>query len=86
MTPEQAKQLAQLAKSVERIEAALFQGHTINTSNPIDNLFDAASKTHQALIVPGTTSAEETFNKLFERVRNIETAVNKLVPEEEVPQ
>jgi hypothetical protein len=75
MTPEQAQQLNDVTASVNRIEAALFQGHAINKDHPIDNLFDAAGKTHQALIVPGTTSAEDAFNMLFGRVRNIEDKV-----------
>jgi len=79
LTPEQAAQLDDVTASVNRIEAALFQGHAINPNHPIDNLFNAASKTHQALIVPGTTSAEQAFNMLFARVRNIETQVQTLV-------
>jgi N-acetylmuramoyl-L-alanine amidase len=79
LTDEQAQQLNDVTASVNRIEAALFQGHAINPNHPIDNLFNAASKTHQALVVPGTTSAEQAFNLLFARVRNIETQVQTLV-------
>jgi hypothetical protein len=32
----------------------------------------------QALIVPGTTTAEESFNLLFARVRNIENMVEAI--------
>jgi hypothetical protein len=79
LTPEQAQQLNDVTASVNRIEAALFQGHAINKDHPIDNLFDAAAKTHQALIVPGTTNAEDAFNMLFSRVRTIEDQVGTLV-------
>jgi hypothetical protein len=79
MTPEQAQQLNDVTTSVNRIEAALFQGHAINPNHPIDNLFDAAGKTHRAMIVPGTTNAEDAFNMLFSRVRNIEAQVGTLV-------
>jgi hypothetical protein len=75
MTSEQAKQLA-------RIHDALFQGHAIDHSEPLDNLFEVAAKTHEALIVPGTTTAEEAFNLLFARVRTIEKAVLGLSDDE----
>jgi hypothetical protein len=81
MTPEQAQQLNDATTAIKRIEAALFQGHTINPNHPIDNLFNAAGKTHRALIVPGTTTAEDAFNMLFARVRNIEDKVQAITEE-----
>jgi hypothetical protein len=81
MTPEQATQLDDATAAIKRIEAALFQGHAINRDHPIDNLFDAAGKTHRALIVPGTTTAEDAFNMLFSRVRNIEAQVQAITEE-----
>lgn len=75
MTADQAKQL-------QRIHDALFIGHSIDSSEPIDNLFDNTTKVHQALVVPGTTTAEQAFNILFDRVRKIETTVNGLSDDE----
>jgi hypothetical protein len=72
MTPEQATQL-------KAVHDALLAQHTINPADPIDALYDAVQKTHRALIVPGTTNAEDAFNLLFARVRNIEDKVEAIV-------
>jgi N-acetylmuramoyl-L-alanine amidase len=71
MTPEQAGQL-------QWIHDNLRHGHAL-ADTPIDNLFGNADRTHDALVVPGTTSAEEAFNLLFARVRTIEQQVKVLV-------
>src|SRR5829696_7174464 len=68
MTPQQAAQLAAVAAKVERIENVLFNGHT-RQNIPIDNLFGDAREIRDALIVPGTTTAEDAFNLLFARIR-----------------
>jgi hypothetical protein len=70
MTPQQAAQLAAVAAKVERIENVLFNGHT-RRDIPIDNLFGDAREVRDALIVPGTTTAEDAFNLLFARIREI---------------
>jgi hypothetical protein len=44
----------------------------------VNLLFQRVKNTEAAINVPGTTSAEEAFNKLFERVRNIENMVEEL--------
>jgi hypothetical protein len=46
----------------------------------VDLLFSRVRSIEQALIVPGTTTAEEAFNLLFARVRNIENIVEGLQP------
>jgi hypothetical protein len=71
MTPEQAAQL-------KAVHDALLAQHAINPADPIDALYDAVHKTHRALIVPGTTNAEDAFNLLFARVRNIEDKVEAI--------
>ena len=68
-TDEQAAQL-------KWIHDNLRNGHAL-AGTPLDNLFGNADRTHDALVVPGTTSAEEAFNLLFGRVRNIEDAVEE---------
>jgi hypothetical protein len=70
MTPQQAAQLAAVAAKVERIENVLFNGHT-RQNIPIDNLYGDAREIRDALIVPGTTTAEDAFNLLFARIREI---------------
>jgi len=70
MTPQQAAQLAAVAAKVERIENVLFNGHA-RQNIPIDNLFGDAREIRDALIVPGTTTAEDAFNLLFARIREI---------------
>jgi hypothetical protein len=70
MTPQQAAQLKAVADKVERIENVLFNGHT-RQNIPIDNLFGDAREIRDALIVPGTTTAEDAFNLLFARIREI---------------
>ena len=56
----------------KQIHNVLFKGHPINNAHPIDNLYQNADRTHDALVVPGATTAEESFNLLFARVRPIE--------------
>lgn len=73
MTPDQAEQL-------KKIHDVLFNAHA-RQNNPIDNLYGNALRTHDALVVPGTTSAEQAFNLLFARVRNIEKTVTELAAE-----
>jgi hypothetical protein len=70
MTPEQEAKLNDTAASVKRIENVLFNGH-VRQDNPIDNLYGNADNLHDAWVVQGTTSAEETVKKLFVRVREI---------------
>jgi CHAP domain len=74
MTPQQAAQLAAVAAKVERIENVLFNGHD-RKNIPIDNLFGDAREIRDALIVPGTTTAEDAFNLLFARIREIHQKV-----------
>ena len=74
MTPQQAAQLKAVADKVERIENVLFNGHD-RKNIPIDNLFGDAREIRDALIVPGTTKAEDAFNLLFERIREIHKKV-----------
>jgi hypothetical protein len=74
MTPQQAAQLKAVADKVERIENVLFNGHT-RRDIPIDNLFGDAREVRDALIVPGTTTAEDAFNLLFARIRDIHQKV-----------
>jgi hypothetical protein len=74
MTPQQAAQLKAVAEKVERIENVLFNGHT-RKDIPIDNLYGDAREIRDALIVPGTTSAEDAFNLLFARIREIHQKV-----------
>jgi CHAP domain-containing protein len=74
MTPQQAAQLKAVADKVERIENVLFNGHTRHDI-PIDNLFGDAREIRDALIVPGTTTAEDAFNLLFARIREIHKKV-----------
>jgi hypothetical protein len=78
MTPQQAAQLKAVADKVERIENVLFNGHT-RRNIPIDNLFGDAREIRDALIVHGTTTAEEAFGLLFTRVKEIH---NKVVEEQ----
>jgi N-acetyl-anhydromuramyl-L-alanine amidase AmpD len=78
MTPEQAKQLADVATKVDRIEGVLFAGHE-RQNVPIDNLYKHANLIHDALVVPGTTSAEQAFDMLFARVRTIENTTQETV-------
>lgn len=75
MTPEQSDML-------ERVHNVLLKGHA-RQNNPIDNLYGNVIDIEQAMIVPGTTTAEEAFNILFARVRNIENIVTGLVDDEE---
>jgi hypothetical protein len=70
MTPQQAAQLKAVAAKVERIENVLFNGHD-RKNIPIDNLFGDAREVRDALIVPGSNTAEEAFNLLFKRIREI---------------
>lgn len=72
MTDEQAAQL-------KAVHDALLTQHTRNPGDPIDALYLHAEKTHDALVVPGTTTAEQAFNILFARVRHIEQLVQALV-------
>jgi hypothetical protein len=74
MTPQQAAQLKAVADKVERIENVLFNGHD-RKNIPIDNLFGDAREIRDALIVPGTTKAEDAFNLLFEQIREIHKKV-----------
>jgi hypothetical protein len=74
MTPQQAAQLKAVADKVERIENVLFNGHTRHDI-PIDNLFGDAREIRDALIVPGTNTAEDAFNLLFKRIREIHQKV-----------
>lgn len=74
MTPQQAAQLKAVADKVERIENVLFNGHD-RKNIPIDNLFGDAREIRDALIVPGTTTAEDAFNLLFARIREIHQKV-----------
>jgi hypothetical protein len=74
MTPQQAAQLKAVAEKVERIENVLFNGHTRHDI-PIDNLFGDAREIRDALIVPGTNTAEDAFNLLFKRIREIHKKV-----------
>jgi hypothetical protein len=68
LTNEQAAQL-------KAVHDALLAQHAINPADPIDALYDAVQKTHRALIVPGTTTADEAFDLLFARVRKIEATL-----------
>jgi hypothetical protein len=61
------------------IHGALLTMHERNPNDPIDALYANAEKTHQAMIVPGTTSAEQAFDLLFSRVRTIERQVQLMV-------
>lgn len=74
MTPQQAAQLKAVAAKVERIENVLFNGHD-RKNIPIDNLFGDAREVRDALIVPGTTTAEDAFNLLFVRIKEIHKKV-----------
>jgi len=44
----------------------------------VNLMFQRIKNIEAAINVPGTTSAEEAFNKLFERVRNIEDMVQEI--------
>ena len=74
MTPQQAAQLKAVADKVERIENVLFNGHT-RRDIPIDNLFGDAREVRDALIVPETNKAEDAFNLLFTRIKEIHKKV-----------
>lgn len=74
----QAKLLADTAAAVSRIEAVLFTGHDI-ANIPIDNLYREMHEVRDAMIVPGTVSAEQAFNILFARVRTIEDTTQETV-------
>ena len=78
MTPQQAAQLKAIADKVERIENVLFNGHT-RRNIPIDNLYGDAREVRDAIIVHGTTTAEEAFGLLFTRVAQIH---DKVVPKQ----
>jgi hypothetical protein len=41
-------------------------------------MFQRLKRIEAALTVPGTTSAEEAFNLLFARVRNIESILEEI--------
>ena len=59
------------------IHDQLRTGHAL-AGTPLDNLFGNADQTHDALVVPGTTTASEAFEILFNRVRTIEKQVAEL--------
>lgn len=73
-SPTTANLCKAVADKVERIENVLFNGHD-RKNIPIDNLFGDAREIRDALIVPGTTTAEDAFNLLFARIREIHQKV-----------
>lgn len=72
--PQEEDLNTEQAAQLKWIHDQLRFGH-VPSGTPLDNLFVNANNTHDAIVVPGTNTAAEAFELLFNRVRAIADAV-----------